>query len=88
MKYYSENDIRELIDEADYLFARSTPINVQSCNDCPMFECDGIQPIPGITRGWCRKFSDDDPPPGMYVHHIRVTNKDFCNKDHIGEVDV
>ena len=82
MKYYNEDDIRELVSEIEssYLFAHSTPINVRFCCDCPLFDINGIQPDPGIIHGRCLRFSDEHVP-----YYVRVKDSDFCNEDNIGD---
>ena len=53
MKYYSEDDVRELVSETEsmYLFAHSTPISVRYCRDCPYFISDYIPDEEGRYSG-------------------------------------
>ena len=83
MKYYSEDDVRELVSETEsnYLFGHSTPIKVRFCRDCPLFDINGIQPDPGIIHGRCLRFSDEYVP-----YYARVDDTDFCNEDKIKDV--
>lgn len=87
MKYYSENDIKELVSEheARYLFAHSTPLNVRLCRYCEYF----IQDHPTINTdgdfGYCEYRTDfcvlDDEPIDWYFTDING----FCNEDEIRE---
>lgn len=87
MKYYSENDIKELVTETEvnYLFAHSTPINVRRCRDCEYF----IREHPTIETdgdfGYCEYRTDfivlDDEPIDWYFTDING----FCNEDDIIE---
>lgn len=53
-------------------------INVRFCRDCPLFEPDGLQPDPSITKGFCHRMSDEDVP-----FYVDVTSNSFCNEDEI-----
>lgn len=88
MKYYSENDIKELVTEteANYLFAHSTPINIRLCCNCeyfmrehPTIETDG-------DFGYCEYRTDfivmDDEPINWYFTDING----FCNEDELSEI--
>ena len=85
MKYYNENDIKELVseNEAMYLFAHSEPLNVRLCRDCEYFE----QEHPTIDTdgdfGYCTYKTDfavlDDEPIHWYFTDING----FCREDDI-----
>ena len=83
MKYYSEDDVRELVCEAEalYLFAHSTPIRVRYCRDCPYFISDYIPDEVGRYSGWCEWRSE-----GENGWHYDVMEDSFCNEDDIVDV--
>ena len=84
MKYIYENFVSE--DEIDVAENRGFTINVRFCRECPLFEIDGIQPDPDVTRGWCRRLSFEGE--GKYTpHYIRVDTNSFCNDDHASRGD-
>lgn len=83
MKYYSMNEIvkQGWANYAQLNRASATPINVRFCRDCPKFDIDGLQPVPGIVRGSCLRMSDENVP-----FYVDVTDRDFCNEDNFNEV--
>lgn len=83
MKYYSEDDIRELVSEIEsmYLFGHSTPIRVRYCRDCPYFISDYIPDEVGRYSGWCEWRSE-----GENGWHYDVMEDSFCNEDDIVDV--
>ena len=83
MKYYSEDDVRELVSETEsmYLFAHSTPINIRFCRDCPYFISDYIPDEVGRYSGWCEWRSE-----GENGWHYDVMEDSFCNEDDIVDV--
>ena len=78
MRYYSKEDIKNFFGEeaAEKFFNFNKGINVKFCRDCEGFECDGIQPEPGVIHGRCY-FLTPEPP------YLRVTENDFCNGDEV-----
>ena len=50
------------------------------------FQINGVQPIPGVTRGWCQRLSfegDEKYTP----HYVHVDSNSFCNDDHASSED-
>lgn len=80
MKYFYENDIvkQGWANYAQLNRGSARPINVRFCRDCPLFEPDGFQPDPSITKGCCHRMSDEDFP-----FYVDVTSNSFCNEDEI-----
>lgn len=83
MKYYSEDDVRELVCEVEalYLFAHSTPIRIRYCRDCPYFISDYIPDEDGRYSGWCEWRSESEEG-----WHYEVMEDSFCNEDDIVDV--
>lgn len=83
MKYYSEDDVRELVSETEalYLFAHTTPIEVRYCHDCPYFISDYIPDEEGRYSGWCEWRSESEEG-----WHYEVMEDSFCNEDDIVDV--
>ena len=45
-----------------------------------------MQPVPGITRGWCQRLSFEGD--GKYTpHYVHVDSNSFCNDDHASSED-
>lgn len=89
LKYYSEEDIKELISECEaaYLFAHSTPINVRCCCDCPYFEQDHPTIDTDGDFGYCSYKTDfavmDDEP----IHWYFTSKNSFCDESTLGDED-
>ena len=88
MNYYSEEDIRELVNECEsnYLFAHSTPINIRLCRNCEYYMPD----VPTIDTdgdfGYCEYRTDfncleETMPINWYFTDING----FCNGDDVDE---
>lgn len=77
MKYYSENDIKKLVNEteANYLFAHSTPLNIRLCRECEYFVSEHPT-IVGI--GYCEYHTDFDTADEVPNWRFCDEN-DFCN---------
>lgn len=76
------------VDNEDILLARKQKrtINVRFCRTCPFFQINGVQPVPGITRGWCQRLSFEGD--GKYTpHYVHVDSNSFCNDDHASNED-
>lgn len=89
MKYYSEDDIRELVSEVESncLFAHSTPINVRFCRDCPCFQINYWQKDPSVVSGWCKRLSYYETMEDEAPFYVYVNSNSFCNEDDIGDED-
>lgn len=80
MKYYDEDMLRDTFgpEECEFFFNRHKgyELKIRFCRDCKYFECDGIQPEPGVIHGRCLYYTTEPP-------YLRVTDKNFCNEDNI-----
>lgn len=79
---------KPIIEKVNAILAKQSAdkIHIRFCRDCPMFEIDGVQPYPNVTRGWCRRLSfegEDKYTP----HYVHVDTDSFCNDDHASRDD-
>lgn len=77
MKYYSEEELKKIVDRKDMRVLKliAHPIEVVKCEECEYFSQTDLK----SGEGWCEKktkYFVDNETPRMFFH---VKKTDFCN---------
>ena len=82
MTYYSEKDLKDILDARDRRVLKYTkqPIEISFCRDCELFEPDYWQPNPEIQVGWCRGRSYYRTYDDEYPYYVYTNSNSFCDK--------